>query len=110
MSLFIPEAVAQTSGATAQTGSFQPLIMLVIFGLIFYFMIWRPQSKRAKEHKNMVSELEKGNEVVITGGLAGKVTKVSDDFIVLEIADGVEVKVQKVAVANVLPNGTLKAV
>jgi len=110
MSLFIPEAMAQTSGAASQGSGFEPIIMLVIFGLIFYFMIWRPQSKRAKDHKNMVSTLEKGNEVVISGGLAGKVTKVADDFIVLEISDGVEVKVQKAAVANVLPNGTLKAI
>jgi len=110
MSLLIPEAMAQTSGTASQGSGFEPIIMLVIFGLIFYFMIWRPQSKRAKDHKNMVTTLEKGNEVVISGGLAGKVTKVADDFIVMEISEGVEVKVQKAAVANVLPNGTLKAI
>lgn len=109
MSFFIPEAVAQT-GAPAQGSGFEPLIMLAIFGLIFYFLIWRPQSKRAKEHKNLIAGLEKGDEIIISGGLAGKVTKISDNFVAMEIADGVEVKIQKAAVANVLPKGTLKAV
>ncbi|MCH8497250.1 MAG: preprotein translocase subunit YajC [Marinobacter sp.] len=86
---------------------------IIFFGgfiLIFYLLIWRPQSKRAKEHKTLMSGLNKGDEVVISGGLAGKITKVADDFIVLEVADKVEVKVQKVAVAVALPKGTLKDV
>nr|WP_246065609.1 preprotein translocase subunit YajC [Hydrocarboniclastica marina] len=84
------------------------IIFFAGFILIFYFLIWRPQSKRAKEHKNLVTSLDKGDEVVTGGGLTGKITKVTDDFIVLQIADNVEVKVQKSAVASALPKGTLK--
>ncbi|KZZ73696.1 preprotein translocase subunit YajC, partial [Oleiphilus sp. HI0130] len=78
------------------------------FILIFYFLMWRPQSKRAKEHKNLVSSLSKGDEVVSSGGIAGKITKVSEDFISVEVSEGVELKIQKVAVSSVLPKGTLK--
>lgn len=84
------------------------VIFFAGFILIFYLLIWRPQSKRAKEHKALMSGLNKGDEIVTSGGVAGKITKVSDDFIVVEIADNVEVKVQKVAVAAALPKGTLK--
>jgi len=111
MNFIIAPAYAQ-GGAAAPAGGFEPLIMLAIFGLIFYFLIWRPQSKRGKEHKGLLAGLAKGDEVITGGGLAGKITKVSEDgnFVVVEIAQGVEVKVQKAAVANVLPKGTLKAV
>lgn len=84
---------------------------VIFFGgfiLIFYLLIWRPQSKRAKEHKALMAGLDKGDEVVTSGGLAGRITRVTDDFIVVEIADNVEVRVQKVAVATALPKGTLK--
>nr|WP_231871653.1 MULTISPECIES: preprotein translocase subunit YajC [unclassified Oleiphilus] len=86
-------------------------MQLIFFGgfiLIFYFLMWRPQSKRAKEHKNLVSSLSKGDEVVSSGGIAGKITKVSEDFISVEVSEGVELKIQKVAVSSVLPKGTLK--
>ena len=82
--------------------------MLVIFGLIFYFMLIRPQSKRAKEHKSMVEALQKGDEVVTNGGLAGKISKVEDNFIALTIAENINVTVQKHAVSQVLPKGSLK--
>ncbi|MFC4258900.1 preprotein translocase subunit YajC [Marinobacter lacisalsi] len=84
---------------------------VIFFGgfiLIFYLLIWRPQSKRAKEHKALMSGLNKGDEVVTSGGMAGRITRVTEDFIVIEVADNVEVKVQKVAVATALPKGTLK--
>ncbi|MBI42121.1 preprotein translocase subunit YajC [Marinobacter lutaoensis] len=84
------------------------VIFFAGFILIFYFLIWRPQSKRAKEHKALMSGLNKGDEVVTSGGVAGKITKVTEDFIVMEVADNVEIKVQKVAVAAALPKGTLK--
>ncbi|MDX1452076.1 MAG: preprotein translocase subunit YajC [Oleiphilaceae bacterium] len=89
------------------------MMQLIFFGgfiLIFYFLMWRPQSKRAKEHRNLVSGLSKGDEVVTSGGVAGKVTKVTDDFVMLEVAEGVEMKIQKVAVASALPKGTLKSI
>jgi len=72
--------------------------------------MWRPQSKRAKEHKNLVSGLSKGDEVITNGGIAGKISKVSDDFIRVEIAEGVEIKIQKVAISTALPKGTLKSI
>lgn len=84
------------------------IIFFAGFILIFYFLIWRPQSKRAKEHKALMAGLNKGDEVVTSGGVAGRITKVTDDFIVVEVADNVEIKVQKVAVAAALPKGTLK--
>ncbi len=73
-------------------------------------MIWRPQAKRAKEHKNLLASLQKGDEVVTSGGIAGKVSKVADDFVVIEVSDSVELKFQKQAIAATLPKGTLKAI
>ncbi|MCY1466511.1 Sec translocon accessory complex subunit YajC [compost metagenome] len=73
-------------------------------------MIWRPQAKRAKEQKNLLSSLQKGDEVVTSGGIAGKITKVADDFVVVEVSDNVELKFQKGAIAATLPKGTLKAI
>lgn len=100
-------AFAQDAGGQGMSVIGQ-VIFFAGFILIFYLLIWRPQSKRAKEHKALMSGLNKGDEVVTSGGIAGKITKVTDDFIVVEIADNVEVKVQKVAVATALPKGTLK--
>ncbi|MCK7548249.1 preprotein translocase subunit YajC [Marinobacter koreensis] len=101
-------AFAQSAGAQGGMGVIGQVIFFAGFILIFYFLIWRPQSKRAKEHKALMSGLNKGDEIVTSGGVAGKITKVADDFIVLEVADNVEIKVQKVAVAAALPKGTLK--
>ncbi|MCG8611679.1 MAG: preprotein translocase subunit YajC [Pseudomonadales bacterium] len=89
------------------------LFNLLFFGgfiLIFYFLMWRPQSKRAKEHKELVGGLSKGDEIITNGGIAGRIVRVKDDFIVIEVSDNVEIKVQKVAVAAALPKGTLKEV
>nr|WP_245555295.1 preprotein translocase subunit YajC [Hahella ganghwensis] len=84
------------------------ILFLGGFVLIFYFLVWRPQSKRAKEHRELVGGLGKGDEVLINGGVAGKIVRVKDDFIVVEISDNVEIKVQKAAVTTALPKGTLK--
>lgn len=86
------------------------ILMLVAFACIFYFLILRPQNKRAKEHRALISGLQKNDEVLTSGGILGKVSKVSDDFLVLNIAEGVEVMIQKQAVATVLPKGTIKAI
>jgi preprotein translocase subunit YajC len=86
------------------------VVMIGGFILIFYFLIWRPQSKRTKEHKNLVGSLSKGDEVLTNGGIAGKVTKVNEDFVVVEVSEGVELKIQKVAIASALPKGTLKGI
>ncbi|MBB5320351.1 preprotein translocase subunit YajC [Marinobacter oulmenensis] len=101
-------AMAQDAGAAGGMGVMGQVIFFAGFILIFYFLIWRPQSKRAKEHKALMSGLNKGDEIVTSGGVVGRITKVTDDFIVLEVADNVEMKVQKVAVAAALPKGTLK--
>lgn len=111
MSFFISEAMAQTAPGAAPAG-FDPMSMIFLVGfvVIFYLMIWRPQAKRAKDHKNLIGGLSAGDEVVTNGGILGKVKKVSDDFIVLEVSDGQELKFQKGAVVAALPKGTLKAI
>jgi preprotein translocase subunit YajC len=106
MSFFIADAHAQAAGGAAPPGI--DLIFLVLLFVVFYFLLIRPQMKRAKEHKNMVASLAKGDEVVTGGGLLGRVTKVGDHFVTLEIADGLEVKVQKQALGSVMPKGTMK--
>lgn len=110
MSFFIPAAVAQTAEGAAPMGGGFEWIFLIGFLVIFYLMIWRPQAKRAKEHKNLVGGLTVGDEVVTGGGILGKVKKVTDEFIVLEVGDGQELKFQKGAVVAALPKGTLKAI
>ena len=112
MSFFISNAMADAAAPAAASpmgGGFE-WFFLVGFLVIFYLMIWRPQAKRAKEQKNLLSSLQKGDEVVTTGGIAGKITKVADDFVVLEVSDTVEMKFQKGAIAATLPKGTLKAI
>ncbi|MCH2157832.1 MULTISPECIES: preprotein translocase subunit YajC [unclassified Oleiphilus] len=110
--LMVMSGAAYAEGA-AQPGEPSALMQLIFFGgfiLIFYFLMWRPQSKRAKEHKNLVASLNKGDEIVTNGGIAGKITKVSDDFVSVEVSEGVELKIQKVAVSSALPKGTLKGI
>ncbi len=111
MSFFIPAAYADAAApAAGPAGTGFEWIFLVGFLVIFYLMIWRPPAKRAKEQKNLLSNLQKGDEVVTNGGIAGKIVKVSDDFVVLEVSDTVELKFQKGAIAATLPKGTLKAI
>ncbi|MGJ8526409.1 Sec translocon accessory complex subunit YajC [Halomonadaceae bacterium LMG 33818] len=109
LNLLISPAYA-AEGSIASSGALPQILMIVAFAVIFYFLLWRPQAKRAKAHRQLVTELSKGDEVVVGGGLAGRVTKVGDEFIVLEIAPGTEVNVQKSAVATVLPKNTLKSI
>ncbi|HZJ92070.1 MAG: preprotein translocase subunit YajC [Gammaproteobacteria bacterium] len=110
MSFFISAAYADTAAGAPPGGEYMQFILLAGFLVIFYLMIWRPQAKRAKEHRNLVGGLQKGDEVVTSGGIAGKVTKVTDDFLVIEASDTVELKIQKSAVIAALPKGTLKAI
>lgn len=110
MSLFISQAHAAAEGAS-QGGSMQLFIMLGLFAVIFYFMIYRPQAKRAKEHKNLMSSMGKGDEVLTNGGLLGKITKASEesDYIVIALNDSTEVTIKKDFVTAVLPKGTMKS-
>lgn len=109
MSFFISPAYADAAEAAGQMdpGMFQ-LIFLVGFGLIFYFFLWRPQSKRAKEHRELVGGLAKGDEVQTAGGILGRVVKLDDDYVVLEVSEGVQMTFQKGHVSAALPKGTLK--
>lgn len=78
--------------------------------LLFYLILWRPQAKRAKEHRELVGGLSKGDEVLTSGGILGRITKVSDDYVTVEIAEGVEVNLQKSAIGAALPKGTIKSI
>ena len=110
MSFFISDAVASTGAAASQGSAMSLIVMLVVFVLIFYFMILRPQQKRAKSHKQLMDSITKGDEVLTTGGLIGRVAKVSDTgYIVLELNETTEVTIKRDFVAAVLPKGTLKA-
>ena len=103
----IDNAYAQTGAASSGSGVSQ-ILMLVMFVAIFYFMLIRPQQKRAKETQAMLTKLAAGDEVVTSGGMLGRVNDINDTIVTLEIADGVRIKVQKAAITQVLPKGTLK--
>lgn len=107
MSFFISPAYAEGAAGTMDPGMFN-ILFLVGFGLIFYFFMWRPQAKRAKEHKNLLAGLSKGDEVITAGGIIGKVVRLTDDYVVLEVSEGTELKFQKAHVAAELPKGTIK--
>lgn len=108
--MFISEAFAQTTGAasTGAASSLMTFLPLVLMFVVLYFIMIRPQMKRQKEHKAMIDALAKGDEVVIGGGVLGRVTKVGDQFVHVEVAAGTEVQVQRHAVTQVLPKGTVK--
>lgn len=109
MNGLIGTAFAQSTTTSSTTGGASQILILVVFVAIFYFMLIRPQQKRAKEQQNMLSKLATGDEVVTSGGVIGRITDVSDSFITLEIAEGVRVKVQRAAITQLLPKGTLKS-
>ncbi len=107
MGLLITDAHAQ--GASATGGVPFDLLFIVLIFVAFYFLLIRPQQKRAKEHRKMVEALSKGDEVVTSGGLLGKITEVGDSFIKVEISHGTEVRVQRSSVATLMPKGTIKS-
>jgi len=109
--VFISSAFAQTAPAAAggdMQSSLMGMLPLVLMFVVLYFVMIRPQMKKAKEHKAMVDSLAKGDEIVSAGGMLGKVSKLGEVFIGLEIADGVEVQIQRAAVTQVLPKGSIK--
>lgn len=113
MSFFISSAYAQQAAAAGASGEPNGLVTWLFLGgfiVIFYFMILRPQMKRNKEHRNLLGSIQKGDEVITTGGIAGRVTKVTDEFIILAVSDSVQLKFQKSAIGATLPKGTLKAI
>ncbi|KTC64939.1 SecYEG protein translocase auxillary subunit (plasmid) [Legionella adelaidensis] len=109
MSFFISDAIAAAPAPGAQPdGSFSFLMIAAIF-VLFYFMLIRPQNKRAKEHRDLISNLKKGDEIITTGGLLAKITSIEEQYLKISIAEGVEISLQKNAVSSVLPKGTLKS-
>ena len=111
--MFISEAFAQvapaaTSGTESMFGTLSSMLPLVLMFVVLYFVMIRPQMKRQKEHKAMIDAVGKGDEVVVGGGILGKVNKLGDTYLHLEIANGVEIQVQRASVVQVLPKGTLK--
>jgi len=106
MDFLIANAYAQDA---AQPGGLMSFLPLIIIFAVFYFLLIRQQMKRDKEHKNLVAALAKGDEVVTNGGLLGKIVELSDAFVTVEIADNVRVKLQRQAVASVMPKGTIKS-
>ena len=104
----IPAAHAAAGGPPPNAGIIN-LIFLVGFVLIFYFLLWRPQSKRRKEHLALMQSLSKGDEVVTAGGIVGQVNKVEDDFVKLQLGPQIEIRMQKSSISATLPKGTLKS-
>ncbi|MEM7465831.1 MAG: preprotein translocase subunit YajC [Pseudomonadota bacterium] len=108
MNFLISDALAQTAGGPAEPGMSTFLIMLIPI-VVLYFLMIRPQMKRQKDHQKMVEALSKGDEAVTNGGVLGKIVEVGDSFITLEISKNIEIKVQRHAIAAVMPKGTIKA-
>ena len=109
LDFLISPAAAQTAGQAAAPS---PIPSFVLMGVIFlgmYFLLFRPQMKRAKEHRELVAKLQKGDEVLTSGGMAGRIENLGDHFVTVEIADKVTIKVQRGAITAVLPKGTLKS-
>jgi len=104
--MFISQAWAQSGGA--QGGGIESMLLIVLMFGVLYFLMIRPQMKRAKEHKAMVEALQKGDEVISGGGILGRVTKISESYVTLEVAHGVEMVLQRSAIQVVLPKGTIK--
>jgi preprotein translocase subunit YajC len=108
MNSLIPDAMAQAAGGAPAGGGLTPFIMMAVFVVIFYFLLIRPQQKKQKEHQAMLTKLGAGDEVVTAGGILGRIVEVGDQFLTLEIAEGVRIKVQRFQVTSLVPKGTLK--
>ncbi len=108
MSFFISDALAQAAPAAQQPG-FEGMLFPLGILVFFYFLFIRPQAKRTKEQKQMLSALAKGSEVVTTGGILGRVIELDDNFVKLEVSENIFLQVQRHAIANMMPKGTYKA-
>lgn len=111
LDFLIPVAHAQAAGAPAASpmGGLQTFLFPILLIVIMYFLMIRPQMKRQKEHRAMLDKLAKGDEVITSGGIAGTVAALGESFVTVEVANGVQLRVQRAAIANVLPKGTLKS-
>ena len=106
--MLISNAYAQAAAAAGPMDSIMQFLPIILMFVVLYFLMIRPQMKKAKEHKALVEALAKGDEVITSSGIAGRIAKVTDDFVTVTIAENVDIQMQKVAVAVVLPKGTLK--
>jgi preprotein translocase subunit YajC len=104
----IPAAQAADGGFGSGPIPGLDFFIIIAFAVVFYLIVWRPQSKRAKEHRELVTGLAKGDEIITNGGLVGRITKVEDQFLLFEAGDNIVLKLQKGAVAQALPKGTIK--
>ena len=105
--MLITQAWAQGAGA-APGGGFEGMLLIVLMFVVLYFLMIRPQMKRAKEHRAMIDALQRGDEVVTAGGLLGRISKLNENYVTLEVASNVEIQVQRPSVQLVLPKGTIK--
>jgi preprotein translocase subunit YajC len=108
MDFFINSAYADSAGGSGGQGILSALLLPALLLVVFYFLLIRPQNKRAKEQREMLAKISSGDEVATTGGILGKIVEVGDQFITLEVANGVNIKLQKFQVAQLLPKGTVK--
>jgi preprotein translocase subunit YajC len=108
MDFLLSTAWAQGAGSAGPGSTWMNLLPLVLIFVVFYFLLIRPQTKRAKEHREMVGKLQAGDEVVTNGGVLGRITEVGESFLTLEVANGVAIKVQKFQVSQLMPKGTIK--
>jgi preprotein translocase subunit YajC len=106
--MLINPAWAQAPAAPLAGGGIESLLLIVLMFVVLYFLMIRPQMKRAKEHKQLIEALQKGDEVIAAGGVLGRISKLGENYITLEVADNVEIQVQRPAVQLVLPKGTIK--
>lgn len=109
MGFFISDAMAAGAAAPGQSDGTFSMIMIVAIFVLFYFMLIRPQNKRAKEHRELISNLKKGDEIITSGGMLAKVVSLDEQYIKVSLAEGVEINLQRAAVSSVLPKGTLKS-
>lgn len=108
---FVSDAYADTAAAAApQQSGFSFFIMIGVLLFFMYFAVWRPQSKRAKEQRDLLGSLTKGDEVMTAGGILGTISKINDNYVVISIADNVEITMQKSSIVTALPKGTLKSI
>ena len=108
MNSLIPDAMAQTAGAAPAGGGLMPFVMMAVFVVIFYFLLIRPQQKKQKEHQAMLKQLSAGDEVVLAGGILGRIVELGEQYLTIEIAENVRVKVQRFQVTSLVPKGTIK--
>lgn len=109
LDILVSPAAAQAATGAAQSNPLMSLLPLIILFVVFWFLLLRPQMKRAKEHRELLGKLQKGDEVITSGGMAGRIEELGESFVTVEIADKVSVKVQRGAITTVLPKGTLKS-